>query len=294
MDRSEKTSLGVAVAGHVVLFGLLSVSLLWRKPPTFSQPPMDVTLATEAALESAAPVITQQPAQSQAPEVGPPAEAAAAQPVPMTKAEPAPAPPQPAPAPQPKPAPVSKPKPKPEKQQPAPTKTAKPTPDKQTPAAKPQPAPEKSKGNSKASNQPRERGSHLGADFLKGITAEKSDSRVQAPRASKIGAQDVANIAGLIKRQVQPCYDLGPLAGTSAMSIVTVLRLQFRRDGSVAAATLSRQDGVSGANRQYSQQMADLSRRAVLRCSPLKGLPPDLYKGGWEGIEFTFRPSDFG
>jgi len=279
MDRSEKTGLGIAIAGHIVLFALLSMSLLWRKPPSFSHPPMDVTLATEAAMESAAPVITQQPAQSQAPEVGPPAEAAQSTPVKMTSAEPQPAPPLPKPAPQPKPAEVSK--PKPEKQQPA----AKP---------KPQPAPQKSKGNSKASDKPRERGSHLGPNFLKGITAEKSESRVQAPRASKIGAQDIANIAGLIKRQVQPCYDLGALAGTSAMSIVTVLRLQFRRDGSVASATLSRQDGVSGSNRQYSQQMADLSRRAVLRCSPLKGLPADLYEGGWEDIEFTFRPSDFG
>jgi outer membrane biosynthesis protein TonB len=279
MDRTEKTGIGIAVAGHIALFALLSASLLWRKPPSFSHPPMDVTLSTEAAMESAAPQITQHPAESQAPEVGPPAEAAEAQPAPMTKAEPAPAPPKPKPAPQPKPAEVSK--PKPEKQQPA----AKP---------KPQPAPDKAKGTSKASDKPRERGSRLGPNFLKGITAEKSDSREQAPRASKIGAQDIANIAGLIKRQVQPCYDLGALAGTSAMSIVTVLRLQFRQDGSVASATLSRQDGVSGSNRQYSQQMADLSRRAVLRCSPLKGLPPELYKGGWEDIEFTFRPSDFG
>lgn len=279
MDRTEKTGLGVAIAGHVALFALLSFSLMWRQPPSFSHPPMDVTLSTEAAMESAAPKITQQPAESQAPEVGPPAEAAQSTPVKMTSAEPQPAPPKPKPAPQPKPAEVSK--PQPEKKQPA----AKP---------KPQPQPKKSKGDSKASDQPHERGSRLGPNFLKGITAEKSASTTQAPRASKIGAQDIANIAGLIKRQVQPCYDLGALAGTSAMSIVTVLRLQFRRDGSVASATLSRQDGVNGSNQQYSQQMADLSRRAVLRCSPLKGLPPDLYKGGWEDIEFTFRPSDFG
>lgn len=278
MDRSEKTGLGVAIAGHVLLFGLLSASLLWRRPPTFSQPPMDVTLATEAAMESAAPVITQRPAQSQAPEVGPPEEAAEAVPQHAPAPEPKAAPPEPKPAPQPKPAEVSKPQP------------PKPA------AAKPQakPAPEKTRGHEAAAAKPRERGSLLGPNFLKGITAEKTDSHTQAPRASKIGPQDVANISGLIKRQVQPCYDLGALAGTSAMSIVTVLNLKFRADGSVSSATLVDQNGVNGSNQQYARQLAELSRRAVLRCSPLKGLPADLYKGGWENINFTFRPSDFG
>ena len=118
--------------------------------------------------------------------------------------------------------------------------------------------------------------------------------RTQAPRAAKIGAQDIANINGLIQRQVQPCYDLGALKGTSAMSIVTVLNLRFRRDGSVSSATLVDQNGVNAGNQQYARQLVDLGRRAVLRCSPLKGLPPDLYDGGWENVNFTFRPSDFG
>jgi len=279
MDRSDKSALGVAILGHVLLFALLSVSLLWRRPPPTSNAPMDVTLSTEVALESAAPQIAQQPAESQAPDIGPPAEAAQSTPAPPAKVAPQPAPPLPKPAPQPKPAEVSK--PRPEKQQPA----AKP---------KPQPAPQQAKGDSQASAKPRERGSHLGPNFLKGITAEQSDSHAQAPRAAKIGAQDIANINGLIQRQVLPCYDLGALKGTSAMSIVTVINLRFRPDGSVASASLVGQTGVNAGNQQYRQQIVDLSRRAVLRCSPLKGLPPELYKGGWENINFTFTPSDFG
>src|SRR5690242_19500255 len=153
MDRSEKTGLGVAIVGHIVLFGLLSASLLWRRPPTFSHPPMDVTLSTEAALESAAPVITQHPAQSQAPEIGPPEEAAESTPAPMTRTEPRPTPPQPKPAPAPKPAEVAK--PQPEKPQPA----EKP---------KPAPAPKKTKGEAKTATKPKERGSLLGPNFLKG------------------------------------------------------------------------------------------------------------------------------
>jgi len=279
MDRSEKTGLGVAIVGHVVLFGLLSASLLWRRPASFSHPPMDVTLSTEAAMEAAAPVVTQHPAQSQAPEQGPPEESAEAKPAPLTKVEPQPIAPQPKPAPAPKPAEV-----------------AKPQPPKKQPAEKPKPqaAPAKAKGDEKNAKKPKERGSLLGPNFLKGITAEKSTSQTQAPRASKIGPQDIANIAGLIKRQVQPCYDLGALKGTSAMSIVTVINLKFRPDGSVSSATLVGQTGVDGSNQQYRQQIFDLSRRAVLRCSPLKGLPANLYQGGWQNIDFTFRPSDFG
>ena len=41
-------------------------------------------------------------------------------------------------------------------------------------------------------------------------------------------------LGAAIKRQVQPCYELGALGGTPAMSIVTVLHLRFNPDGSVA------------------------------------------------------------
>ena len=93
---------------------------------------------------------------------------------------------------------------------------------------------------------------------------------------------------------MQPCYDLGSLGGTSAMDITTVLRLQFRRDGSIAAATVSEQDGVNDDNRGYAKQMGELSRRAVLRCSPLKGLPPELYDGGWADFDMGFIPRQLG
>ena len=36
--------------------------------------------------------------------------------------------------------------------------------------------------------------------------------------------------------------------------------------------------------------MADAARRAVLRCSPITGLPPELYDGGWDDFDFRFKP----
>ncbi|TPG41183.1 hypothetical protein EAH79_08750 [Sphingomonas koreensis] len=293
MDRSEKTGIGVAIAGHVILFGLLSVGFLATpNPMKLRHDPMDVTLATEAALESAAPQISQSPAQSQAPDVGAPEEAPPPAPQPIARDEAQPAPRQPAAAPPPKPAEVAKPQPK--KTAPPAPKAAK-APAKPAPApAKAAPAPTKAQGNNAAAAKPRTRGSHLGPDFLKGISAQASKSQDQAPKAATVGAQDLASIAGLIRRQVLPCYDLGSLKGTSAMQIVTMLRLQFRRDGSISAVTVGDQSGVNADNRSYARQIGELSRRAVLRCSPLKGLPPALYTGGWDDFDMRFTPSDFG
>lgn len=296
MERSEKIGLGVALAGHVVLFGLLSVGFLATPNPLkLKATPIEVTLSDQVALEAEAPQSTEAPAQSVAPEQGKPEEAAPPAPVeaPPEPTPPLPKPAEPEPAPRPKPAEVAKPAPP----KPKPAPPAKPTPQKQAAKqapAKASPAPAKASGKSPTATAAKPRGSRLGPDFLKGISDQPSKSKTQTPRAAKVGARDIASIAGLIRRQVQPCYDLGSLGGTSAMDIVTVLRLQFKRDGSIAAATVSDQEGVNADNRGYAKQMAELSRRAVLRCSPLKGLPPELYDGGWADFDMGFIPRQLG
>ncbi|MDR7155114.1 hypothetical protein J2W40_001936 [Sphingobium xenophagum] len=140
MERAEKIGLGVATAGHVLLFGLLSAGFLATPNPLkLKTPPMEVSMVDEVALQSTAPQIsTAPPPPSIAPEQGPTQDAA---PAPEPEPAPVPAPPQPAP---PQPAP---PKPQPK---PAPSKeVAKPAPEKPAPAkkevakAKPKPAPEK-------------------------------------------------------------------------------------------------------------------------------------------------------
>ncbi len=46
MERAEKIGLGVAAAGHLVLFGLLSLSLIWRDDsPKLGDPTVEVTIA---------------------------------------------------------------------------------------------------------------------------------------------------------------------------------------------------------------------------------------------------------
>jgi hypothetical protein len=131
MDRTEKIGLGVAIAGHAILFGLLSVGFLATpNPAKLQQQPIDISLVPDVALEATAPQSVTPPAESVAPDVGAPEDAAPPPPE-EAEPEPTPAPPAPAPAPQPKP--------KPAPQKPAPV--AKPAPPKPEPKPVPRPAP---------------------------------------------------------------------------------------------------------------------------------------------------------
>jgi len=139
MDRTEKIGLGVAIAGHAILFGLLSVGFLATpNPAKLQQQPIEISLVPDVALEATAPQSVTPPAESIAPDVGAPEDAAPPEPV-EAEPEPTPAPPAPAPEPKPQPKPVP-PKPAPVAKPAPPKPTSKPEP-KPAPAPKPQPKP---------------------------------------------------------------------------------------------------------------------------------------------------------
>lgn len=274
IDTAERKGFQLALAGHILLFGLLSLSLMLRTVQHHLPPEaMDVQLVGPIGLHSAMPQpSTEPPAESQAPEEGPPKEAVA------------PAEPQPAPVPKPEPLPEPKPRPQP-----------KPTP------APPKPTPPKREKltddllkdiKSNAAKEKKATGARLGPDFLKGLTADKTAGKAQTPRATISGIQ-MRGLTAAIAAQVKPCYVI-PTGGADAASIVSILRLRFNPDGSVSGTpSVTDHQGVTGTNQSYVRQMDDAAVRAVLRCSPLK-LPADLYDGGWEDIEFTFSPRAMG
>ena len=135
-------------------------------------------------------------------------------------------------------------------------------------------------------------GTRLGSDFLKGISDDPK-GKAKTPRAAVSGAA-MQGLAGALARQFKPCYELGSLEGTSAMGIVTVLRLRYKPDGTVAVAPeVVEQTGITDGNRSYARQMSDVARRAVLRCTPVK-LPAELYDGGWDDFQLRFIPSQMG
>lgn len=293
MERAERAGLGVAAVGHLLLLGILSVGIAHRIMPVKPvQEVMDVQLVDTIGLKSAAPKpATEAPRQMEAPDVGPPKDAVPPPPAAVPE-PPKPIPPKPTPPTPPKPVPPKP--PEPIAKTPAPP--AKPAP------AKPLPsrllpdilkdvrsvAKTESAKSDAAAKAERAAGAKIGPDFLKGVL-NASKGKTDTARATVSGAQ-ANGLAAAIKRQVQPCYDLGALGGTPAMQIVTVLQLHFNPDGSLAGTPqLIEQQGVNSSNRSYAQQMAEVSRRAVLRCSPLK-LPSELYAGGWENFTMGFTP----
>lgn len=283
IDRAEKAGLGVAVAGHALLFAALSLGIFTRaKLPSVNEP-LDVILVDDVGLRSAVPnPATEPPAPSEAPELAPPEEPAPAQ------QEPIPAPIEPAP----------KPKASDVPQAPKPADKPKPT---EKPAEKPQPAKKEETRDQSDRRRPdrdakgkaeKPGASRLGANFLKGISDDPK-GKAATPRAQVSGAA-MQGLAAALARQFKPCYELGSLQGTSAMSIVTTLRLRYQPDGTVAAQPeVVEQTGIEAGNRSYAQQMSDIARRAVLRCTPVK-LPAELYKGGWDDFQLRFIPSQLG
>ena len=305
MERAEKIGLGVATAGHVLLFGLLSAGFLATPNPLkLKTPPMEVSMVDEVALQSTAPQIsTAPPPPSIAPEQGPTEDAAPApeptpQPTPKEVAKPAPAKPQPAPK---KPAPAkkevakAKPKPAPEK----PTPKAKPTPAKPSPAkaktdtkaeadakpaakpstkstAKPKPnAPARASGQGKADKP---KGSLLGKDFLKGI-----DTNADAPRrppapapAAAMGAAQKSALDAELRRQLKPHWR--PPSGADADKLVTLLEVRLDKSGAVIGTPqVIDQLGVTASNRPQAKLHAERAIQAVKLASPFRNMPPEFY-----------------
>jgi hypothetical protein len=276
IGRADRKGLGLAVVAHLLLFAALTIGIAKRVPPQHPPvEPMDVQLVDAVGLRSAAPnPATEAPQEMQAPDQAPPKEAPPPAPSP-TPPTPKPAEAKPAPTP-PSPVPAVKPKPQP---------PAKPLSDiLKDVRAKARSEQAGSDARSKADRAAAEKVGSL----LKGVIGA-SAGKGETARAPISGAA-MNGLAAAIKRQVQPCYELGGLSGTSAMQIVTTLRLRYNKDGSVAGnPQLVEQTGISDGNRAYAQQIAEVARRAVLRCSPVH-LPAELYEGGWDDLNFRFTP----
>ncbi|RJG57970.1 cell envelope biogenesis protein TolA [Sphingobium terrigena] len=304
MERTEKIGLGVATAGHVLLFGLLSAGFLATPNPLkLKTPPMEVSMVDEVALQSTAPKLSAEPPPpSVAPEQGPTEDAAPA-PEPEPAPEPVPVPPKPQPKPAP-PKPVAK--PAPEKPKPTPPKkdvakvAPKPKPAPEKPAPKAKPAPDKPKAAAapakpaaKASAKPatktparasgqgkadKPKGSLLGNDFLKGI-----DTNADAPRkpptpapAAAMGPAQKSALDAELRRQLKPHWR--PPSGADADQLVTLLEVRLDKSGAVIGTPeIIDQLGVTASNRPQAKLHAERAIQAVKLASPFRNMPPEFY-----------------
>jgi outer membrane biosynthesis protein TonB len=262
MQRAEQTGLGISIIGHIAIFAALSLGLFAAtKPMIPTTQPIDIQIVDKVGLTDTAPEPPKvAPAQSVAPEVGLPEETTPSEPTP-----PAPAPVQRNATPPPQPTPT-----------PAPKVTAKSTPAKPAPAkavAKPTPTPS--------------RGSLLGDDFRKGLTAAPSTSTSQAPRVASIGPAQLAGLAAAIRRQVQPCADRIATPGPGAERITTKINLRMNRDGSFDANPSVVSQVTDEDNARYGARVGELAKAAFVQCSPFE-LPPELYDG-WKNINLNYK-----
>jgi outer membrane biosynthesis protein TonB len=267
------------VLAHIALLAALTVGFFSQQEPPPKPQPIDVSLVGEVALQSQAPVASQEPMAAKLSPVEAPVEPDSAPPEPAP--EPDPAPPKPAPS-KPEPAPAPKPVPaKPAPSKPAPaSKPAPPTP------AKPSTAPSRTQPNRNA----KPTGNLDGIDL--GQSNNKTPSKSTTPKASVMSAQTASNIGSLIQQQVQPCANKQVNPGPGADQIRVVVNLRLNPDGSLAAPPrIMDHDGVDGSNERYVARVDDAVRAIFAGCSPLRGLPAEFYDvpNGWKSFTLRYR-----
>lgn len=276
MERAEKYGLGIASAAHVLLFAALSSRWLGMPEPLkLNNAPIEVSIADEVALKSAARKLSTVPPPPAPGEVEGPAEQAAPAPSEaVAEPQPVPPPPKPSPAPAPRPKaeakPVEKPRPKPDK----------------AAIAKPD---SKSKATDKG-KQEKSRGSKLKldtSDWMKSASrATSADAKpTDGAMASSLSDAQKGALDAEIRRQLKPHWKAP--TGADAESLRTIVTVKLAKDGSVVGDpevvdTL----GVTASNRSQVRLHQEQAIKAIRLAAPFK-LPAPLYSS-WNFLRLTF------
>jgi outer membrane biosynthesis protein TonB len=89
-----------------------------------------------------------------------------------------------------------------------------------------------------------------------------------------------------LRRRLSECWS-PPVGAANAPNLRVVLRVLFKRDGSVSAPPAL----VAGSPSPYGPAMAESAKRAILSCQPFTMLRAENYEL-WKDIEITFDPRD--
>lgn len=111
-----------------------------------------------------------------------------------------------------------------------------------------------------------------------------------APVAPKIDRQVTLSEIDAIRRQIEANW-IVPGGARDASGLVVEIRIHLAPDGTVLKAEILDQARLNNPGDGFFRVAAESARRAVLRSSPLKGLPPEKY-GSWREIVLTFDPKN--
>ena len=307
LRSEERIGLGVAIVAHAALVALLLV----QRPAAIVMPPdrIEVTISDEVGLTSTSPEPRAQAAPDVAPTIGepPPPEPAPAEPEPApptprpepARPEPPKAAPRPKVEPRPEPRPTAKARPQP-KPRPAPKATARPDPPRPAPKAPASRAPSRPAPKAAASPAARaspapptrasERpagGSRIGDDFLKGVPGAREAGPSRNPPAQAAGPQVQASLLGAISRALRPHWQGKAPEGADSEKLVTVLRWNINRDGTLAGRPeVVRQEGITAANQPQAARHAEQAIRAVQLAAPFD--LPEEYYNTWKRVTIRF------
>jgi type IV secretory pathway VirB10-like protein len=270
IDRTEAAGVGAAVIGHAAIAAALYYLVDYTREEFPVQPAsasMEVSFVDEAGLVSAG--APEPAAASFAPETGAPEEAA------------------------PPPADLPQPTPQPDRPTPDPAPSQRTDPAQRSASSSGAPARQQSRPSQQSGSGRGQanRGARVGPDLLKGIGDDPA-SRSQRPTGAVMSSQARADIGSLISRQVQPCANRQSKPGPGAERIRVSIRLRLNRNGSLASAPeVIGQDGVDESNRHYLERVIDNTIATFTGCSPLRGLPEELYDvpSGWRVFTLRYR-----
>ena len=262
---NEGRGIAIAVAAHVLIIGLLSVQ--WTAGDRrFDNPPMEVDLIAETAVQSTAPIITEAP---------PSARLGEEDAVDIAAPEPIPTPPVPEPIVRPTPAPtpkqVARPVPMlPKKQPPAVAKAA--------PKAAPKTPPAK-----KTQARPTGR--------LDGITEGLGREQTKAPPnkgapAAATAAEVRRSIDVSIKAKVGPRWNRCNVSGVDVEQLKTVVKFRLTQAGALAGFSSVTTTGQNDSNRFQVARHQECAKKAIEVAAPFD-LPEENYSY-WQNYTLDF------
>ncbi len=262
---NEGRGIAIAVAAHVLIIGLLSVQ--WTAGDRrFDNPPMEVDLIAETAVQSTAPIITEAP---------PSARLGEEDAVDIAAPEPIPTPPVPEPivrqTPSPTPKQVARPVPTPPKKQPPAVTKAAPKAAPKTPPAK------------KTQTGPTGR--------LDGIIEGLGREQTKAPPnkgapAAATAAEVRRSIDVSIKAKVGPRWNRCNVSGVDVEQLKTVVKFRLTQAGALAGFSSVTTTGQNDSNRFQVARHQECAKKAIEVAAPFD-LPEENYSY-WQNYTLDF------